>query len=543
MNWIYQIRVKNRFLLLIAMATVCILSLQSISLMTLKTNLLEDRMLKTQHIIEAAFGVLEYYYQQEQDGSMTRQKAQNSARNTIKLMRYDSEQYFWINDMHPRMIMHPLTPQLDGTDISNITDPNGKKLFTEMTQTVQKSKFGFVNYQWKKFNESSPTDKISFVKGFAPWGWVLGSGIYIDDVTTIFWENALTSILLTLTSLFVMLWFSWIIARTITRPISDLNRIMEQVSLRKDLTLRAEIQGSGELSQIGSSFNYMLTAFQNLINEVSSSISQLAMSAEKLSAVTRETNKGIQKQHLDIDLVATAMVEMAATVNEVSKNTESTSDATKLAHKEATSGHHIVSNAKSTIDELAVGVEQASVVVYSLENDSGAIGKILDVIRAIAEQTNLLALNAAIEAARAGEQGRGFAVVADEVRTLAKRTQDSIEEIESMIKSLQKGTRKAVAAMDNGKEMATTSVQQIAEVALSLDKINENIETINEMSLQIATAADQQSTVTNEISRNITEISGVALVTAQGAEQTSSATNELADLAEKLREVTGKFIT
>lgn len=541
MNWIKHLRVKNKLLLLIGVAIACIVALQSVTLISLKEHLLENRMAKIQNIVESATGVLEYYYQQEKSGKMSREEAQNSAQNAIKAMRYDGEQYLWINDMHPNMIMHPFNPRLDGTDISEVADPNGVKLFTEMARTVRKSGSGFVNYQWEKPNESQPVDKITFVKGFTPWNWVLGTGVYVDDIETTFMKNMLESAVLMAIGLVIMLGVSWIITISITRPVSNLNAIMKKVSSDKDLTLRAEVIGQDEIAQIGMSFNNMLTAFQDLIDEVTGFVEQLATSAEELSAVTTQTNEGIQRQHNDIDQIAAAMNQMTATVEEVSRNTESTSEATKKAHRDAVNGHDIVSSAKDSIDKLAGGVTQASVVVNGLENDSADVGKILDVIRGIAEQTNLLALNAAIEAARAGEQGRGFAVVADEVRTLAKRTQDSIEEIETMIKSFQQGAHDAVTAMTEGKQMATHSVQQITEVSVSLDKINETVDSISQMSLLIANSANEQSFVTSEMSKSISDISGVAQETSQGAEQTSDASRELAKLAVNLREVTGRF--
>jgi methyl-accepting chemotaxis protein len=236
------------------------------------------------------------------------------------------------------------------------------------------------------------------------------------------------------------------------------------------------------------------------------------------------------------------MEEMSSTVHEVSENITETATATEVAYDEASRGAGIAKATKEAIDRLSLQVNQSAEAVNGLEKDSKDIGSILDVIRGIAEQTNLLALNAAIEAARAGEQGRGFAVVADEVRGLAKRTQDSIEEIESMIARLQDRARKTAKEMQDGKNMSIASAEQIASLSISLEKIDSTVAIIKQMSMQIATSAEEQAAVANEISSSITRISGIAESTSGGANQTNISSGELAKLAEKLTAVVTRFV-
>lgn len=540
-GWIRNISIKKKLLLIVSMALVGMVVLQGVALFKLKQNLLEDRQVKTRNLVEAAHSVLAYYQQQQSDGVMTASEAQLAAKRTIHNMRYDDDQYFWINDMDMQMVMHPIKPELDGKDVSKTEDSNGKAIFADMVRTVRSEGEGFVDYLWAKPGKKDPVEKISFVKGFEPWNWVVGSGIYIDDVEIIFQENVVSYSLILIVILALISAMFWLVATAVTKPVASLHKVMRDVSANSDLSLRANIDGNDEIAQMAASFNDMLTVFKDSILQVSSGVSQLASSAEELSAVTELTNAGIQKQYSDIDQVATAMHEMSKTVQEVASNTNNTAQATEEADKHTTKGHAVASGAMSAINELVGEMRSASEVIYGLENDTKDIGVILDVIRGIAEQTNLLALNAAIEAARAGDQGRGFAVVADEVRSLAQRTQESVEEIEEMISRLQDGALNAVKVMDNSQNMAGKSVEQISETAEVLNVINSTVSTINQMTLQIATAAEEQSSVAEEMNRNINNISQVAESTSQGAQQTSTASSELAELAENLQSVIMRF--
>jgi methyl-accepting chemotaxis protein len=260
-----------------------------------------------------------------------------------------------------------------------------------------------------------------------------------------------------------------------------------------------------------------------------------------LTVVTEETRKGADKQQQETDEVAIAVNEMSASGQEVARNANSAADAAHNADVAADNGRQVVGHTIEAIDSLANEVKEAGAVIDRVEQDSESIGGVLDVIRGIAEQTNLLALNAAIEAARAGEQGRGFAVVADEVRTLASRTQQSTAEIQSMIERLQSGTREAVNVMDQSRQMAENTVGQAAKAGTSLEEINAAVTSIKDLNSQIACSAEEQSSVAEEINQKVTRISDITDQTAAGAQQTSSASNELNQLAETLKSLVGQF--
>ncbi|MCW0507304.1 methyl-accepting chemotaxis protein [Aeromonas piscicola] len=296
-----------------------------------------------------------------------------------------------------------------------------------------------------------------------------------------------------------------------------------------------------ELGQLGSALNRMQNALANLVSEIAGSVSQLSSAVEEVSAISEQSATGMARQQSEVSQVATAMNEMQSTVNEVARNTTDAMSAAKDASHTSSQGNQVVRSAISSIEDVSVKIEQAGVVVQQLETDSANISMVLDVIRDIAGQTNLLALNAAIEAARAGEQGRGFAVVADEVRSLAQRTQDSTAEISKMIELLQSRAAEAGSAMQLSRQQMQESVGLARDAGSSIDTINGAVTQITDMNTLIATATEEQNAVTEELNRSIVNIHNAADENAQGAQQTAQACVELSKLATSLHHMTQRF--
>ncbi|MGL6484208.1 methyl-accepting chemotaxis protein [Aeromonas caviae] len=296
-----------------------------------------------------------------------------------------------------------------------------------------------------------------------------------------------------------------------------------------------------ELGQLGSAIDRMQGALAELVSEISGSVSQLSSAVEEVSAISEQSAEGMASQQGEVSQVATAMNEMQSTVNEVSRNTTDAMGAAKQASRTSTQGNQVVRSAIGSIEQVSRQIEQAGSVVQQLETDSASISMVLDVIRGIAEQTNLLALNAAIEAARAGEQGRGFAVVADEVRSLAQRTQASTAEISKMIEVLQERTAEAGSAMQLSRQQMQESVELAREAGSCIDSINGAVTQITDMNTLIATATEQQNAVTEELNRSIVKIHTAADENAQGVQQTAQACVELSRLATSLHHMTQRF--
>ncbi|MGL4613918.1 MAG: methyl-accepting chemotaxis protein [Shewanella sp.] len=331
------------------------------------------------------------------------------------------------------------------------------------------------------------------------------------------------------------------ITRTISTAITHLRDSVESIERDSDLTRRIDITTQDELGFLANSFNSMLDKFHSSIQEVSKTSRQLAKSANDMSLVTAQSADSVQTQRHELDMVATAMNEMTATVVEVAKNAADAADAAQHTDNQSQAGLIVVNNTVNSIVGLASEIEHATAVVKNLDADSNQIGTILDVIKSIAQQTNLLALNAAIEAARAGEQGRGFAVVADEVRTLAGRTQTSTEEIQLMIEKLQGGAKQAVQVMLDSQQYADASVDQAKSAGEVLQSITDAVSTITDMNRQIATAAEEQSAVSEEINCNIVNINMAADETSQGAKRTSTESEKLAQMAQRLSDLVQTF--
>jgi len=358
-------------------------------------------------------------------------------------------------------------------------------------------------------------------------------------------QNSATSSLVTGLSILGLLIGAvgaWVIAMSICSALKGTVEAMYDIAEGEgDLTRRLDIMGNDEIARLSTAFNLFVDKINKLVSRVAGATEQLASSAEKMSEISADANSGMLSQRSETEQAATAMNQMTATVNEVQSNAQSASEAANYADSTSTQGKEVVNQTITSIHQLASGVESAADVIQTLEKDSEAIGGVLEVIRGIAEQTNLLALNAAIEAARAGEQGRGFAVVADEVRTLASRTQQSTEEIQKMIERLQSGARNAVNVMEDGRKRATESVSQAGKASESLNEIASSVATISAMNTQIAAAANEQATTASEININVVNVNKVSETIKESTEHLALSSQELAILSSELRGIVNQF--
>ena len=350
------------------------------------------------------------------------------------------------------------------------------------------------------------------------------------------------SVVGTIAAILIGLSVAFFITRGILTPLQATNNILKDIAEGEgDLTIRVPVDTNDEVGELGTSFNAFVEKLQSIIGEISDASSQMASASKEMTEIVEQTSTGIGKQKQETSMVATAITEMTTTVLEVANNAEGASSAAGKANNEAKEGRQIVHGTVEAITDLATSIENSASVMEELKKNSADIGTVLDVIKSIAEQTNLLALNAAIEAARAGEQGRGFAVVADEVRTLAQRTQQSTTEIESLIDNLQNGAEQAVKVMTKSREQTDLSVEKAQHAGQSLSSITQSVETILQMNTQIATASEEQSAVSEEIQRNVANIQSIAEETSAGAEQTNNASAELARLGGQLSTLVGQF--
>ncbi|TPG98140.1 methyl-accepting chemotaxis protein [Pseudomonas caspiana] len=334
---------------------------------------------------------------------------------------------------------------------------------------------------------------------------------------------------------------AWLLTRSIVTP---LNRALlaAQTIAGGNLTHAIEVDGTDEPARLLSALSAMQASLRKTIEQIAGSATQLGAAAEELSTVTQEASRGLQQQTNEIEQAATAVNEMTAAVEEVARNAVSTSEASNQSTQAAREGRDRVVETVGAIQTMTHDVQNTSVMIEGLAAQGRDIGKVLDVIRAIAEQTNLLALNAAIEAARAGEAGRGFAVVADEVRALAHRTAQSTQEIEKMVAGIQNGTGQAVSSMQQSNQRTQSTLEMARAAGVALEQITQSIQLINERNLVIASASEEQAQVSREVDRNLVNIRDLATQSAAGANQTSAATHELSRLAVDLNAMVARFV-
>ena len=345
-------------------------------------------------------------------------------------------------------------------------------------------------------------------------------------------------------SLVVLFIVSVIVSRNINAKlerIRDMGASVAAAAAQGNLTVHADTIGSDEVGTLASHLNAVLDNFRASMLEIRDASERLVNASGEVASVSRDTSAGVERQQSETEQVATAVNEMTATVQEIARNSVQAAQSATQGNEEASKGRRIVAEAIDSMDVLSQQVDRTVEVLQKLKTDSGNIGVVLDVIRSIAEQTNLLALNAAIEAARAGEQGRGFAVVADEVRTLAQRTQQSTREIQEMIQRLQTGVGEVASTMEQGQQQTRATVEKVSEAGGSLQSITASVGVITDMSTQIATATEEQSKVAEEVNRNIANISTVADQTATAAQRAATATEEIANLSRNLRSLVQKF--
>jgi methyl-accepting chemotaxis protein len=529
-----------------ALTGVMILGTLIIGLMyviTLRSDLFREKEIKSRQLVETAYGVLDYYYKLSKEGKMPAKDAQAAAINAIGGLRYDEKEYFWINDMQPRMIMHPFKPELDGKDISDFKDPTGKALFVSMVDVVKASKAGFVNYFWPKPDHTDPVPKISYVKGFEPWGWIIGTGIYVDDVNAAVKKEIVKIgiVILSIVGFSLFLAFSIIggLQKQLGGEPAYVAGIVQKVA-DGDLLITIdcnEKHGDSLLAHM----KVMVEKMKKLLGDVKSTADNLASASYELSASAEQMSRGVSEQSGRASQIATASTEMSQTIVDVAKNSSNIASSSSDTVQVADGGKEIVMRSIEEVKAIAETVTESAKMISSLGERSKQIGEIVNVIKDIADQTNLLALNAAIEAARAGEQGRGFAVVADEVRKLAERTAKATSEIGDMIRSIQEEMDKAVISMEDGTKRVESGVEFSAQAGDALRKIVDSVGELQTMVQQIAAATEEMSTASEQISGDIETIAHVSKETSVSSEQIAKASSDLAHLAGNLQGVVAMF--
>ncbi|RRJ85315.1 methyl-accepting chemotaxis protein [Aestuariirhabdus litorea] len=536
-----NLKVSTRLFALVAAVMLGMISLQLLSLNEMWADINEEKKVELQALTDTAYSLIERQEKLVAAGEKSREAGEQEALDDLRALRYAGEEYFFVLDTEYRMLMHPIKPALNGKDVTGITDSDGRPFLKVMVDNAVRDGDSVTAYNWPRPGQEGLFPKLSYARFHSDWGWVLGTGVYMDDLYATFWHEAMIAGGYLLLCLLLSLGACVLISRSIAAPIAKLSAVMRAVAEGSDLTLRTRIDTRDELGNMSRAFDGMMERFNGMVLETTAAIRQVSAAATELSATTEQTSTGMSLQQQETTQVATAMSQMNATVHEVARNINEAARASRDGAEASAEGHALVQHNAEAVQQLAARLDEATGLTQSLRNDSESIGGILEVITGIAEQTNLLALNAAIEAARAGEQGRGFAVVADEVRTLSQRTSQSTNEIYELIKRLQEGAQNAATVMLQSRDEAATASQDAARAGEALQTITRETGQVNAMTVQIASASEEQSSVAEEINRNLENISHITEESAQGNLQIARASEELAVLAEHLQEISGRF--
>ncbi|MCT2401862.1 methyl-accepting chemotaxis protein [Novosphingobium mangrovi (ex Huang et al. 2023)] len=559
--------IRKKIGVITILAAVGLLATVMVSLWTLSSSMQDDVAKATRQNVESVYGVLEHFHALESAGTLSRAEAQTAALATIEALRYDGQNYFWVNDMGLKMLMHPLNPELDGTDISGLTDASGERMFAKMVDVVSKDGQGFVEYHWDKPTGEKAVPKISFVKGFAPWGWLVGTGVYVDDIRASIISHAITLAIGVLLVLGAVTYVSRRLGKSITDPVEtltermhalaegdvnsripgleradEIGKMSQALAVFRDAAIaKAEAEANqhravekighhleklsrGDLSDrldsmpagyeaLRTNFNAALEGLETAMQTVRENTINVSDASHEIRNASDDLAQRSERQAASLEAIASALAEVTEAIRSTALDAREANNVVTEASTQAQRSGEIVHRAVRSMDEI--------------RSASSSVHEVIAVIDSISFQTNLLALNAGVEAARAGQAGKGFAVVAEEVRALSLRSSEAAKEVNEQVNALV--------------GQVTTGVEAVSEAGELLERIASMIHEIRTIMTNIAGSAERQASSVTEISSRATGLEEMTQQNAAMAEEATAASSNLASNASVLMSEVSRF--
>ncbi len=493
-NW----KLRSKLAALVALSVLGFIISIAFSLAEQRATMIEDRKLKTRHVVEVARGFIARFQALEAQAAMLREAAQKAAIEAVRALRYGGDEYFFINDMNNRSLMHPIKPDLEGRDLSDLKDPDGTRIFAEFTALVRARGEGYLDYRWPKPGSTEAVKKVSYVQGFEPWGWIIGSGIYVDDVDAAFQAVLLKQGLIAIFGTLLLLGFAAYVGRQITVPLRTAMAAVEALA-KGDLSIELKRGAKDEIGVLLNDVADMTAQLAATVRRVLAGAEGVVSASQQVSATAQSLSQSTSEQAASVEQTSAAVGEMELSIARNQDNAQLTKGIAMQVAAQAGEGGQAVADTVAAMKRIA---------------------ETIGIVDEIAYQTNLLALNAAIEAARAGEHGRGFAVVAAEVRKLAERSQ--------------------VAAGEIGK-LAAGSVALAERAGKLLDEIVPSIEKTARLVVEISAASEQQARGSLQIGQAVGQVSQAAQHNASASEQLSATSEEMHAQATDLQAAIGFF--